>query len=672
MIWVLYPSSFLHGQGAYFENGDAPQHVTGWLFFAHDAWHFPLLHTSLLNYPHGTSIAFTDSIPLAALLLKPFAAWLPEQFHYIGLWHGLAYILQALGAVALIRALGVRHLPGAIAAAAMSVMWPTLYWRMAHTSLMTHGLVLFALALYFSARKAGGGTVRIGLLQIGLSVAALLIHPYLFAMCYPVFVATLADQALSGKGWKAQGGLLVLSLIVIAGVGAVLGYFGHGNTVTGGFGEHALNLAAPVCGGSLVECPFDASPVYGEGFTYFGAGALLVILAGMALRAGSFVSMFRRYPALIVLMLLFFLYALSPTVRWGSHVAVSGLYKIPSSLESLTGTFRASARFFWPVAYLIFFAALSAVLRARPLLTAAVLVLAIPLQWMDTTGLRATVKTLAAAPSGDDLSKWEPLMKDVSAVRLYPAYTCGDASDQDYLLAQRLAARYGKTIDTGHIARLKVDCELNARTFGGSLAPGALYLLPMKHLGAMQLNLPAGFRKAASRGECAETARFIVCRPDTSPAYWSNKAVVTRHMSGFPDASAQWDGAQLSGNIGRVAGSHRLADGSDPSGFLTFGPYAKVAPGAYRFKLLYASTQAPGTRIGWWDVVALDDGGQSLLVTKGDLHGSAGTEKEISGDFTIKGSARRIEIRTYLEGGHDLRVQRLTIAGQAQDSLAQK
>ncbi|MEC4718706.1 DUF6311 domain-containing protein [Noviherbaspirillum sp. CPCC 100848] len=668
MIRVLYPSSFLDGRGAFFESGDAAQHVTGWLFYVRDAWHFPLLHTFLLNHPHGTSIAFTDSIPLAALLVKPFASWLPEQFHYIGWWHAVAYLMQALGAVALIRALGVRHLPGAIAAASMSVMWPTLYWRTSHTSLMTHGLILFALALYFSGSRASHSTARTGLLQIAVSVAALLIHPYLFAMCYPIFIAYLVDQGLNGKGWKTQGGLFVLSLVTVAAVSAALGYFSQGNTVTAGFGQYSLDLAAPFCGGTLTPCPFNRAQLNGESFTYFGAGALTIILVGIAVRARSFISAIRRYPALIVLMALFLLYAISPTVRWGAQVAVPELYRIPASLEVLTGTFRVSARFFWPVAYLIIFGAMAAVFRSYPLLATAVMIVALPLQWIDTSDMRSNVRSLVSAPAGDDLSKWDVLLKGVRSIHLYPAYSCGAASDHDYVFAQRIAARYHKPLDTGHVARLKEDCEANDREFDGALAADALYLLPVRQLESLRLNLPAGFRKAASLGECAETAHFIACRPGTDSAYWSGKQIVTRPISGLPYGSAHWEGAQLPGITGQVSGNHRLANATDAPGFLTFGPYARLAPGAYQFKLVYDSAEASTAEVGWWDLVLMDDNAKSIPVIRDELPGSAGMEKEISGNFNVEGTAHKVEIRTYSNGGHALRVHRLTITRQSPNS----
>lgn len=39
-------------------------------------------------------MAFTDSIPMLALILKPFSPWLPESFQYFGLWMLACFVLN--------------------------------------------------------------------------------------------------------------------------------------------------------------------------------------------------------------------------------------------------------------------------------------------------------------------------------------------------------------------------------------------------------------------------------------------------------------------------------------------------------------------------------------------------------------------------------------------------
>lgn len=66
--------------------GDWGTHMLGWLHFRHASlWHLPLGQVPHLGYPLGTSLLFTDAIPLLGLVLRPFSALLPTDFQYLGL-----------------------------------------------------------------------------------------------------------------------------------------------------------------------------------------------------------------------------------------------------------------------------------------------------------------------------------------------------------------------------------------------------------------------------------------------------------------------------------------------------------------------------------------------------------------------------------------------------------
>ena len=68
--------------------GDWQWHFIGWHFFRHEPWHFPLGKITNFFYPVGTSIGYTDSIPLLAFILKPFDSILPD---YLLISNILAY-----------------------------------------------------------------------------------------------------------------------------------------------------------------------------------------------------------------------------------------------------------------------------------------------------------------------------------------------------------------------------------------------------------------------------------------------------------------------------------------------------------------------------------------------------------------------------------------------------
>ena len=64
---VILPSNINWLMSAYHDWG---QHYLGWAYFKNEPWHFPIGHIENFNYPAGTNIGYTDSIPLLALFFK--------------------------------------------------------------------------------------------------------------------------------------------------------------------------------------------------------------------------------------------------------------------------------------------------------------------------------------------------------------------------------------------------------------------------------------------------------------------------------------------------------------------------------------------------------------------------------------------------------------------------
>src|SRR5438552_3353356 len=56
---------------------DWSTHVLGWLFLRNERFAIPLGKLTGLVYPVGTTVGYTDSIPWAALMLRPFSSVLP-------------------------------------------------------------------------------------------------------------------------------------------------------------------------------------------------------------------------------------------------------------------------------------------------------------------------------------------------------------------------------------------------------------------------------------------------------------------------------------------------------------------------------------------------------------------------------------------------------------------
>jgi hypothetical protein len=126
--------------------GDLAENLTGHLAFQATGWTWPLLLTPNLAWPHGTSIAMTDSNPLISLIAKVVAKMRGEPINLFGIWLATCWILQPVAAVYALRGFHCRALETAIAAAILAVLFPALLARVSHINLMGHFLLLLAAA----------------------------------------------------------------------------------------------------------------------------------------------------------------------------------------------------------------------------------------------------------------------------------------------------------------------------------------------------------------------------------------------------------------------------------------------------------------------------------------------------------------------------------------------
>jgi hypothetical protein len=84
--WLLIGAGPLNPSNTAWIFGDTATYYSGWEEYRHDPHlHFPLAWTERVGYPVGTSVALLDTIPLAAVLLRPLSPVLPEPFQYLGL-----------------------------------------------------------------------------------------------------------------------------------------------------------------------------------------------------------------------------------------------------------------------------------------------------------------------------------------------------------------------------------------------------------------------------------------------------------------------------------------------------------------------------------------------------------------------------------------------------------
>ena len=369
--------------------GDAASHYLGWFFFRSEPWHWPPGATWRYGEAMASSIVYSDSIPLLALALKPFSAFLPAAFQYTGWW--------ILASMALTGAFGwrigkvaTRSDFGAFAAAFLAVLSPIMIDRATgHYALMAHWLILWSLLDFLVLPRSLRAT--------GLPVwVAALTHAYLLLIVLAVWCSeqlrfVLQHRLLSRR--RALARFVVRDAAVILVLALVLqlaGYFelSSGSIRSDMYGRFALNLNSflnPRWGSAFLPAlPARAGAEF-EGFAYLGLGALLLAASGVigfiGTRSGR-ADMRHLWPLLATTLLLA-AFALSHEVFLGGREVL----RIPWPRELLLrfGTFRASGRMAWALYYAVLMGGALSTLRhfphraAVPIVAAAVILQGIDL-----------------------------------------------------------------------------------------------------------------------------------------------------------------------------------------------------------------------------------------------------------------------------------------------------
>ena len=348
---------------------DPAQHYLGWVFYRRSGWRLPYLGANYSAiYPYRTSILYTDSIPLLAVLGKLLGGVLPARFQYLGLWGLFCYAMQGGLAQALIARIGgVR--PGdtaknwaSVLGAGVLVLFPALNIRMfAHTALAANWLVLLALWLWLCAERSENrpATAKLclwwgipGLLCAG-------IHLYYLPMVGMVLVAACVQRALEKRGPAA----VVLPVASFCGAALaelfVLGAFaanfaGYSNGYLSG--ADLANLFVPGLGASW------------EQEIYAGLGttiAVVLALAGLLVQykqAGAFFCRHKNVViAALVLLVLDAIAAMGNTVTFAGRALFT--VPIPQALMDFWAMFSSCARLAWLAGMLLAVAACGLVLR---------------------------------------------------------------------------------------------------------------------------------------------------------------------------------------------------------------------------------------------------------------------------------------------------------------------
>jgi hypothetical protein len=512
---AIFPPGFLFPEAdtPFRPVGDAAQHVVAQRYLIADAWRWPPAFAANLDTQEGgLNTAFADSIPALALLLKAIRFALPEGFHGIGLFYGLCWTLQPVAAVFALRSAGERRLLPALAVALAALSTPAWIGRFGHAALSGHFLILFALGLYFRLVEEEEDPPRGLWLAAGaLQVLALLVHPYLAVMTLALLAAIPVTRLLRGEAFVLDAVRVVACGAAVIGVMAAFGYVGASGE--GGYGTFAMNLLSPLwpAGSGILGWPWspqlDATGHGGwEGYNWLGLGLIGALVVGILARPiEASASLWRSHAGLTLALLALTAIAVSHRIGFGTGVVVD-LGAVPEPLEQ----FRASGRFFWPVAYTLLIGAMILLARVWPVLCIGFAVM----QFADAEPLRAAVTAWANQehPWSVDAPALRTALAESRSLTLLPSWQCVEkqGGDETYALLLEvlaLASERAVPASTMYAARhYETPVCRDALLAEAPLAPGELRVILPSGQPALARLVPD------SETRCAPLGALLVCR----------------------------------------------------------------------------------------------------------------------------------------------------------------
>jgi len=366
----------------------------------------------------SNAIAFSDSIPWMAFIFKPFSAFLPEPFQYIGLWVLLCFILQAWFSWKLAGLITQDLLLRLLICGLLGVFAPPFLKRLGlHAALMGQFLIIAALYLNLNNQNFSKKNRSTAMSWLILLMLAALTNIYLLVMVFGLWFSYICDHLLEHQLTFKQ--LVLQALMTGTAIGLCLwqtGYFVNSGTPiqAEGFGQYKLNILSLFDAGRFsyflkaIPHPEDLE----EGFVFLGSG-LLGLLVMWIISMSRSVLANKTYlernqsrtisvnnasavfgPALWVCLACFTVFALSNQISIGTWTWV---YPLPESILQLASILRSSARFFWPVYYALVFLLLRWMVRyfSRKN-TLVILAIALAIQIIDTSAGWLTLRKIFA------------------------------------------------------------------------------------------------------------------------------------------------------------------------------------------------------------------------------------------------------------------------------------
>ncbi len=494
-IAILNPTNYL-----WLMQGDGAQHFLGWHFFRGDAWQFPIGLNHQYGQAMGSAIVFSDSIPLFALLFKPFDPLLPPHFQYTGMWMLACYILQGAFAWKIGEALRCQTVEKCALMFMLITVTILVERAWGHFALMGQWLILAAVFAYVARRSALWWAVLI-------SITAL-VHAYLLYMVLAVWTADWVRKVVVDKSRSFPRAALdfASTLMMLALVMWQIGYFtvGIAESASGTqYGNYAAGLHSlwnPGWGSRFLP-PMAVRPgTEMEGGAYLGAGGLLLVLVAALVWFKARVKVVAVVWPLLAVALICAALALSNRVYYGTAEVFA--FALPNMLQGKLDFIRGSGRLLWLLFYVLLIGGFAVITQHLTAFKAGLVALSVcAVQVVDLSNRATIFKGLyvrhieANAISADVLKSpfWNDAgLKKYKRIMVLPVQHMAPR----FVALGMFAADRKMSINVGYFARVPMRCFAEGRIAEAEFREGkfradTLYVLQKNDIAVVESALRA-------------------------------------------------------------------------------------------------------------------------------------------------------------------------------------
>ncbi|WP_246164808.1 DUF6311 domain-containing protein [Fluviispira multicolorata] len=459
---------------------DSLQNFLGWHVFRNSPWDFPFGVMQNINYPIGTSVGYSDSVPFLAFLFKLFTNFLPEYFQYFGIWVFSCYILQGFFAAQIFKNFKC-SMKLKLLAVPFLIMSTVLLDRFGHLALNCHWMILASFFLYFSKEISVKRKTK---WQTLIVIFSSWVHPYITFLMFALQTALFIKLYIENKKYlKELLSYFLMSLFLVFSSWYLIGYFyldGGNDPKNVLFSINLNTLFNPFEKSKLMQ-PLGAGPRHYEGFAYLGVGLLiiLIVLLFEKWEEKKYVFIKENKPLIWILAILTCL-SLSYEIKFGTLTIINT--PIPEVLESFYGVYRSVGRFIWPTYYfIVIFILLSLLMRERSLIKKCTLLLiALLLQFIDIYPLYKPVNLNYKNDFNIErnLAPWLHFMAgNKNKIIFYPN------RQYSYIDFWMLASKYHYSVNIGYFARnnsekiLENDANTYQNIINGKIPNDTIYVV---------------------------------------------------------------------------------------------------------------------------------------------------------------------------------------------------